>query len=76
MSVYDAAPAIQLVPTQEEALLRETVYRIASDFGPSYMRDRVERGEPPTELWDALAERGYMGVNVPEEYDGGGRGGR
>src|SRR5687768_4967344 len=38
------------------------------------MREKVEREEPPTELWDALAEKGYLGVNVPEEYDGGGRG--
>jgi alkylation response protein AidB-like acyl-CoA dehydrogenase len=74
MSVSDAVPVIQLVPSQEEVLLRETVHGIASDFGPPYMRERVARGEPPTELWDALAERGYMGVNVPEEYDGGGRG--
>ncbi len=34
----------------------------------------VEDGRPPTELWDALAERGYLGVNVPEEYGGGGLG--
>jgi hypothetical protein len=70
----DTAPSIPLVPSQEESLLREAVYGIASDFGPPYMRERVQGGDPPTELWDALAERGYMGVNVPEEYDGGGRG--
>jgi alkylation response protein AidB-like acyl-CoA dehydrogenase len=34
----------------------------------------VEDGVPPTELWDALASRGYLGVNIPEEYGGGGLG--
>jgi alkylation response protein AidB-like acyl-CoA dehydrogenase len=33
-----------------------------------------DEGEPPRELWEALASRGYLGVNIPEEYDGGGLG--
>src|SRR5688500_18224009 len=67
-------PTLALVPSQEETMLREAVYGIASGFGPAYIREKVEREEPPTELWAALAEKGYLGVNVPEEYDGGGRG--
>jgi alkylation response protein AidB-like acyl-CoA dehydrogenase len=55
-------------------MLREAVYGIASGFGPAYIREKVEREQPPGELWHALAEKGYLGVNVPEEYDGGGRG--
>src|SRR3954468_8649771 len=67
-------PSIDLTPSQEETMLRETVARICSDFGPEYTRRKVAAGEPPSELWDALAQRGYLGVNVPEEYDGGGLG--
>jgi alkylation response protein AidB-like acyl-CoA dehydrogenase len=70
----ETVPALALVPSQEETLLREAVFGICSDFGPTYMREKVDRGEPPTELWAALAEKGYLGVNIPEEYDGGGRG--
>src|ERR687894_1237075 len=69
-----ASPTLDLVPSQEETMLREAVYGIASGFGPAYIREKVEREEPPSELWAALAEKGYLGVNVPEEYDGGGRG--
>ena len=69
-----AGPVLPLVPPHEETLLREAVAGIAAGFGPAYIRDRIEAQEPPTELWDALAERGYLGVNIPEEYDGGGRG--
>src|SRR3954466_9450881 len=64
-------PSIELIPSQEETMLREPVARICGDFGPEYTRRKVAAGEPPTELWDALAQRGYLGVNVPEEYDGG-----
>src|SRR5205823_5452222 len=41
---------------------------------PEYTRRINTAGEPPLELWDALASRGYLGVNIPEEYDGGGLG--
>jgi alkylation response protein AidB-like acyl-CoA dehydrogenase len=74
MSATLDSPTIALVPSHEETMLREAVAGIAGGFGPAYIRDRVEAGEPPTELWDALAQHGYLGVNVPEDYEGGGRG--
>jgi alkylation response protein AidB-like acyl-CoA dehydrogenase len=67
-------PALPLIPTDEQRMLRETVRGICSGFGPQYTREKVAAGEPPTELWDALASRGYLGVNLPEEYGGGGLG--
>ena len=73
-STATAVPSMELVPSHEENLLREAVAGVASGFGPEYIRRKVEAEEPPSELWAALAERGYLGVNVPEEYDGGGRG--
>jgi alkylation response protein AidB-like acyl-CoA dehydrogenase len=69
-----AVPSLPLVPSQEETMLRETVAAIVRGFGPTYMRDKVASDEPPTELWDALASRGYLGINLPEAYDGGGLG--
>jgi alkylation response protein AidB-like acyl-CoA dehydrogenase len=74
MATVDTTPALQLVPSQEEQLLRETVSAICGDFGPEYSRRKTAEGEPPTELWDALASRGYLGVNLPEQYGGGGLG--
>jgi alkylation response protein AidB-like acyl-CoA dehydrogenase len=66
--------SLDVVPSQEEILLRESVAGICSGFGPKYAQEKVEAGEPPSELWDALASAGYLGVNIPEEYGGGGLG--
>jgi alkylation response protein AidB-like acyl-CoA dehydrogenase len=67
-------PVLPLVDSHEQRMLRETVASICAGFGPAYTREKVAAGEPPTELWDALGSRGYLGVNIPEEYGGGGLG--
>src|SRR5919198_2441216 len=74
MATLDTTPTLQLVPSQEEQLLRETVSAICGNYGPEYTREKAAADEPPTELWDALASRGYLGVNLPEQYGGGGLG--
>ena len=43
-------PALPIVPTDEERMLRETVQKICADFGPEYSRRKTAEGEPPTEL--------------------------
>src|ERR671917_2590957 len=73
-TTVQAPVTLDLQPTHEEQMLREAVRGIASGFGPAYIRERAEAGEPPTELWEALASRGYLGVNLPEEFGGGGLG--
>ena len=67
-------PVLELRPNDEERLIRETVASICAAYGPEYARAKTESGEPPTELWDELASRGYMGVNIPGEFGGGGLG--
>jgi alkylation response protein AidB-like acyl-CoA dehydrogenase len=63
-----------LVPSEEELTIREAVASICAQFGRDYMRRKVEAGEPASELWDALAAQGFLSVNIPEEYGGGGLG--
>jgi alkylation response protein AidB-like acyl-CoA dehydrogenase len=65
---------VDFAETPEQGLLRETVGSIARRFGQDYVREKVRNGEKTTELWDALASEGYLGVNLPEEYGGGGLG--
>jgi len=65
---------LPLVPTDEERQIRAAVRGICDGFPGDYSRRKHAAGEPPAELWDALAERGYLGVNLPEEWGGGGLG--
>ena len=74
MSSTASAGLPGLLPTDEELRIREAVAGICSKYGRAYVRAKVEADEPPTELWDELAQHGYMGVNVPAEYGGGGLG--
>src|SRR5450755_2962802 len=60
--------------TVEQAELRATVARIAGKFGGSYYAARAQAHESCDELWQALAEAGFVGVNIPAEYGGGGGG--
>src|SRR5688500_4172752 len=73
MSVTTEA-VLPLVPSDEERQIREAVRGICDGFPEDYSRRKHAAGEPPTELWDAMAEKGYLGVNLPEEGGGGGRG--
>lgn len=70
----DAPVSMLLEPTEEEKLLRESVFAIASKYGAEYMRKCKADEVPPVELWDELARGGFLGVNLPVEYGGGGLG--
>jgi alkylation response protein AidB-like acyl-CoA dehydrogenase len=65
---------LHLIPTDEERQIRDAVRGICDSFPEDYSRRKHAAGEPPIELWDALAEKGYLGVNLPEEWGGGGLG--
>jgi alkylation response protein AidB-like acyl-CoA dehydrogenase len=58
----------------ESTELRASVYGIVATFGNDYFTHCSETLQHPTELWDALAAGGFVGVNLPEEYGGGGMG--
>jgi alkylation response protein AidB-like acyl-CoA dehydrogenase len=58
----------------ERQALRESVRGVARKFGVEYAIERSRRGVPMTELWQAMGAAGFLGVNLPEEYGGGGAG--
>jgi alkylation response protein AidB-like acyl-CoA dehydrogenase len=60
--------------TDEQRMLREAVRGIASKYGHEYFTERARAGGRADELWNELAAGGFLGVNVPEEYGGGGMG--
>ena len=67
--------ALPIVATDEEVEIRKAVRGICESMGgQAYTRRIVEADETPRELWDKLAEKGYLGINLPERYGGGGLG--
>ncbi|MFY9888448.1 MAG: acyl-CoA dehydrogenase family protein [Streptosporangiaceae bacterium] len=65
---------MEFAETAEHKDLRAAVAAIARDFGPKYYAARAAERRPCTELWATLGEQGFIGVNVPLEYGGGGGG--
>src|SRR5689334_14660044 len=61
-------------PTPEQELLRSSVAALGARYGHSYYVERAKAGEHTDELWAEAAKLGYLGVNVPAEYGGGGAG--
>jgi alkylation response protein AidB-like acyl-CoA dehydrogenase len=65
---------VDFAEPDEHRDLRAAVGAIAADFGPAYFTAHAADRTPCTELWDAVAKAGFVGVNVPAEYGGGGGG--
>jgi alkylation response protein AidB-like acyl-CoA dehydrogenase len=65
---------MDFIESDELQMLREAVASIASKFGHEYYVAKAHADERTPELWDAVADGGFLGVNVPEEYGGGGGG--
>jgi alkylation response protein AidB-like acyl-CoA dehydrogenase len=64
----------QLIEGAERTALRQAVAGLGSRFGAAYYLEKARAGEPTTELWAAVGKAGYTGVNLPEEFGGGGGG--
>jgi alkylation response protein AidB-like acyl-CoA dehydrogenase len=56
----------------ERQALRAAASDLAKQYGGEWFLRKARGGEKTAELWDAAGKLGYLGVNVPEEYGGGG----
>jgi alkylation response protein AidB-like acyl-CoA dehydrogenase len=75
MTTSTELPAtLPLIPDPDEVAIRESVRGICESFGERYSRECYDRGEPPRALWEALAENGFVGANIPVQWGGGGLG--
>ncbi|MFC9299645.1 acyl-CoA dehydrogenase family protein [Streptomyces sp. NPDC057011] len=62
------------IETAEHKALRTAVAALGHKFGREYLARVAREGGHPDELWAEAAKLGYLGVNLPEEYGGGGGG--
>jgi acyl-CoA dehydrogenase len=61
-----------MTQTPDHPEIREAVARLCEDFPGEYWRALDREGRYPDEFVRALTENGYLGVLIPEEYDGAG----
>lgn len=54
--------------------LRKAVGAISDSFGDKYYIEKAESRQATSELWRVLGQHGYIGINLPEKYGGGGAG--
>src|SRR3954470_17607334 len=60
--------------TEEQQALRKAAAELGRRYGHDYTAPRARAREPLTELWAEAGRSGFIGVNLPEQYGGGGAG--
>src|SRR5215469_1956695 len=65
---------MEFAVNEDHAALRAAVAEVAGSFGHAYYARKAEAREEAHELWSALGKQGFIGVNIAEEYGGGGAG--
>ncbi|MBV8346905.1 MAG: acyl-CoA dehydrogenase [Mycolicibacterium sp.] len=59
---------------EERRALRKSVAALVANYGQEYYLQKARAGQHTDELWDEAGKLGFIGVNLPEEYGGGGAG--
>jgi alkylation response protein AidB-like acyl-CoA dehydrogenase len=62
------------VENEERQALRKSVAAMAANYGPDYFLRKARAGQHTDELWNEAGKLGFLGVNLPEKYGGGGAG--
>ncbi|MBF6248543.1 acyl-CoA/acyl-ACP dehydrogenase, partial [Nocardia elegans] len=66
---------MSFIESDERKQLRAAVAALAAKYTyRDYVLPKARKNEPLTELWDEAGKLGFLGVNLPEEYGGGGAG--
>ena len=60
--------------TDEHQLIRDAIGKICTDFPDEYWSECDKEHLFPWDFYNALAEAGWIGIAIPEQYGGSGRG--
>jgi acyl-CoA dehydrogenase len=64
----------EFTPSDDHAAIREGVRSVVTRFGDDYWLGRDDDGVFPFEFHRAMADAGWLGITMPEEYGGAGLG--
>jgi acyl-CoA dehydrogenase len=65
---------VDFAPDPDLELVREAIAQLCAKYDDTYWAERDAKHEFPWDFYSALAEGGWIGIAIPEEYGGGGRG--
>jgi len=60
--------------TADQQAVRDAVQKICASFDDDYWLEHDRSGEFPADFYDAVADGGWLGIAMPEEYGGAGLG--
>ena len=60
--------------TDEQKLIESQIREVCAEYSDEYWRKKDERHEFPHEFYRELADGGWFGLTIPEEYGGQGYG--
>ncbi|MBV9321441.1 MAG: acyl-CoA/acyl-ACP dehydrogenase [Mycobacterium sp.] len=62
------------IESEERQALRKAVAALVSNYGQEYYLEKARAHQHTDELWNEAGKLGFLGVNLPEQYGGGGAG--
>ncbi|MCV7399716.1 acyl-CoA dehydrogenase [Mycobacterium fragae] len=62
------------IENEERRALREAVAAMTANYGQDYYLEKARAQQHTDELWNEAGKLGFLGVNLPEQYGGGGAG--
>ncbi|TCC43591.1 acyl-CoA dehydrogenase family protein [Kribbella sindirgiensis] len=65
---------MSFVESEERRELRKVVSELGKKYGYEWFNQQARTGGHTTELWLEAGKLGFLGVNLPEQYGGGGGG--
>ncbi|GGN97589.1 acyl-CoA dehydrogenase [Nocardia rhizosphaerihabitans] len=60
--------------SEDQELIRSSVAQLCRKFDDQYWMEKDQAHEFPTEFYRAIADGGWLGITIPEEYGGHGLG--
>jgi acyl-CoA dehydrogenase len=60
--------------TEDQTAIQEAITRICTDFNADYWLERDRHGGFPLDFHKAIADAGWLGICMPQEYGGAGLG--